>query len=221
MRRWSGQRIAGAPGNAAAWRSSRVIRRTASHNSALSLGSCISAAVTVLSIRTIAPASTLACSGRGNQRPIDRLPGLGADRADGPMQDRLLRRPRQRQAGKGAKGRRIFQMKGQFLVTELALLFQAARSAAPFPPAARAARSGADPRAADRPPPGSPARAAHPASPRLPSARSRSGVRQRPRISSPGRCVPDALSAPAVAVGLWLQWLDPKLTRKPPGLLAK
>ena len=61
MRRWSGQRIAGAPGNAAAWRSSRVIRRTASHNSALSLGSCISAAVTVLSIRTIAPASTLAC----------------------------------------------------------------------------------------------------------------------------------------------------------------
>jgi hypothetical protein len=29
--------------------------RTASHNSALSLGSCISAAVTVLSIRTVAP----------------------------------------------------------------------------------------------------------------------------------------------------------------------
>src|ERR1051325_6096526 len=49
------------PGNAAAWRSSRVIRRTASHNRALSLGSCISAAVTVLSIRTMAPSSTLAC----------------------------------------------------------------------------------------------------------------------------------------------------------------
>jgi hypothetical protein len=31
--------------------------RTASHNSALSLGSCISAAVTVLSIRTVAPLS--------------------------------------------------------------------------------------------------------------------------------------------------------------------
>lgn len=40
------------------------------------------------------------------------------------MQDRLLRRPRQRQAGKGAKGRRIFQIKGQFLVTELPLLLQ-------------------------------------------------------------------------------------------------
>ena len=62
--------------------------------------------------------------GRGNQRPIDRLPGLGANRADGLMQHRLLRRPPQRQAGKGAKGRRIFQMKSQFLVTELPLLLQ-------------------------------------------------------------------------------------------------
>ena len=35
--------------------------RTASHNSALSLGSCISAAVTVLSIRTVAPLSSLSC----------------------------------------------------------------------------------------------------------------------------------------------------------------
>ena len=60
-RRWSGQHISGVPGNAAAWRSNRVIRRTASHNSALSLGSCISAAVTVLSIRTVAPVSSLSC----------------------------------------------------------------------------------------------------------------------------------------------------------------
>ena len=49
------------PGKAAAWRSSRDITRTASYNSALSLGSCSSAAVTVLSIRTIAPSSSLSC----------------------------------------------------------------------------------------------------------------------------------------------------------------
>ena len=44
-RRRSRHCSAGAPGNAAACRNSRVITRTASHNSALSLGSCISAAV--------------------------------------------------------------------------------------------------------------------------------------------------------------------------------
>ena len=45
----------------AAWRNSRDITRMASHDSALSLGSCNSAAVTVLSIRTIAPSSSLSC----------------------------------------------------------------------------------------------------------------------------------------------------------------
>jgi hypothetical protein len=40
--------------------------RTASHNSALSLGSCISAAVTVLSIRTVAPVSSLSCLALAN-----------------------------------------------------------------------------------------------------------------------------------------------------------
>ncbi len=40
--------------------------RTASHNSALSLGSCISAAVTVLSIRTVAPLSSLSCLALAN-----------------------------------------------------------------------------------------------------------------------------------------------------------
>jgi hypothetical protein len=40
--------------------------RTASHNSALSLGSCISAAVTVLSIRTAAPLSSLSCLALAN-----------------------------------------------------------------------------------------------------------------------------------------------------------
>src|SRR5947208_8616420 len=57
---------AGAPGNAAACRKSRVMMRTASHNSALSLGSCISAAVTVLSIRTVAPLSSLSCLALAN-----------------------------------------------------------------------------------------------------------------------------------------------------------
>jgi len=35
--------------------------RTASHNSVLSLGECISAALTVLSMRTVAPLSSLFC----------------------------------------------------------------------------------------------------------------------------------------------------------------
>jgi len=35
--------------------------RTASHNSVLSLGGCISDALTVLSIRTVAPLSSFSC----------------------------------------------------------------------------------------------------------------------------------------------------------------
>ncbi len=35
--------------------------RSASHNSVLSLGGCISAALTVLSMHTVAPLSSLAC----------------------------------------------------------------------------------------------------------------------------------------------------------------
>ena len=41
--------------------------------------------------------------GAGHQRPIDRLPGLRANRADRPMQHRFLRRPGQRQSCKGPK----------------------------------------------------------------------------------------------------------------------
>src|SRR5215469_2108990 len=40
------------------------------------------------------------------------------------MQHRLLRRPRQRQASKGAKRGRILEVKGQVLVTQLALLLE-------------------------------------------------------------------------------------------------
>src|SRR5271166_6148298 len=51
-------RIAGVAASASPRSNSRVITRTASHNRALSLGSCISAAVTVLSSRIIAPLSS-------------------------------------------------------------------------------------------------------------------------------------------------------------------
>jgi homotetrameric cytidine deaminase len=34
----------------------------------------------------------------------------------------------------------------------------------------------------------------------------------------PGRCVPDDLSAPAVRVGFWIQWLASAAYPKPPGL---
>lgn len=51
----------GAPGSALAWRSRRTITRTASHSSELSVGACISARVTVLSMRTILALSSLPC----------------------------------------------------------------------------------------------------------------------------------------------------------------
>jgi hypothetical protein len=53
-RRRSRHCTAGVPGSAAPRRNSRVMTRTASDNSVLSLGSCIRAAVTVLSSRTVA-----------------------------------------------------------------------------------------------------------------------------------------------------------------------
>src|SRR6266446_2328263 len=53
--------IDGAPGRALACFSRRTITRTASHSRELSLGACISACVTVLSIRTIAPLSSFPC----------------------------------------------------------------------------------------------------------------------------------------------------------------
>ncbi len=62
--------------------------------------------------------------GAGQQTAIDPLPGLGADRADRLLQDRLLRAPMQRQPGKGLKGGRVRQVKGQFLVTQLPVLLE-------------------------------------------------------------------------------------------------
>jgi hypothetical protein len=62
--------------------------------------------------------------GTGDQRAIDRLPGLGTNRTDRLMQHRFLWRPCQRQPRQGAKRRRILQIKGQLLITELALLLE-------------------------------------------------------------------------------------------------
>ena len=55
------QTIGGAPGKALACPSRRTITRTASHSKELSVGACISAFVTVLSIRTVAPLSSFSC----------------------------------------------------------------------------------------------------------------------------------------------------------------
>jgi hypothetical protein len=48
-----------------------------------------------------------------DQCPVDRLPGLRADRTDRLLEHRLLRKPAPRQSGKGYKRRGILQMKRQ------------------------------------------------------------------------------------------------------------
>src|SRR5215472_18763435 len=65
--------------------------------------------------------------GTGDQGAIDCLPRLRANRADRALQHRFLWRPCQWQSGKGAKRRRILQVKGQLLITELALLLSRAQ----------------------------------------------------------------------------------------------
>ena len=60
----------------------------------------------------------------GEQSAIDRLPGLGPDGADCPMQHRLLRGPRQRQPGEGSKRGRVLKMKRQLFIAHLAMLLE-------------------------------------------------------------------------------------------------
>jgi len=60
----------------------------------------------------------------GEQDAIDRLPGLGPDGADCPVQHRLLRRPRQRQPREGSKRGRVLKMKRQLLIAQLAMLLE-------------------------------------------------------------------------------------------------
>src|SRR3954451_18721980 len=62
--------------------------------------------------------------GACQQHSIDRLPGLGSDRADRLVQHRLLRAPRPRQAGKGPERGGVLEMEGQFLVAQLAVLLE-------------------------------------------------------------------------------------------------
>jgi hypothetical protein len=62
--------------------------------------------------------------GAGEQRAIDLLPGLGADRANRLVQHRLLRAPRVRQPGERPKRRRVLQMERQLLVAQLAVLLE-------------------------------------------------------------------------------------------------
>src|SRR6201984_1849706 len=66
-RRRSRHCTAGVPRSAPPRRNSRVRTRTASDNSVLSLGSCIRAAVTVLSSRTVAPLSSRSCLALANK----------------------------------------------------------------------------------------------------------------------------------------------------------
>jgi len=63
-------------------------------------------------------------TGADEQDAIDRLPCFSPDGADCPVQPRLLRRPRQRQPGEGAKRGRVFQMKRQLLIAQLAMLLE-------------------------------------------------------------------------------------------------
>jgi hypothetical protein len=62
--------------------------------------------------------------GARQQRPIDRLPGLGPDRADRLVQHRLLRAPGPGQPGEGPERGGVLEVEGQFLVAELAMLFE-------------------------------------------------------------------------------------------------
>jgi hypothetical protein len=52
----------------------------------------------------------------GQQRVIDLLPGFGADRADRPVQHRLLRAPGVRQPGERPERRRVLEMERQLLI---------------------------------------------------------------------------------------------------------
>ena len=159
--------------------------------------------------------------GVGQQRPIDRLPGLGPDRADRLLQHRLLRAPRPRQPGEGPKRRGILQMKCQLLVAQLAVLLekrtaqhrlrrQASPSGLLDPVAAQVRRHQAEQRAMRIQP-----------------------VRHRLQLAAdlvPGENIEYAGLDGAFLthcrlrrwrVLLWNQWLDPKVYLKPPGLARR
>jgi hypothetical protein len=103
MRRRSRHGVAGAPSNAPACRSSRVMTRTASHSCALSLGWCISAALTVLSIRTMTPLSSFSCWALATNARLTASQVCGRIALIVRCSTDFLRRPGQRQSCKGPK----------------------------------------------------------------------------------------------------------------------
>src|SRR3954447_1534419 len=102
----------------------RTITRTASQSRLLSLGSCISAGCDRAVEAHDAAVLNLVLPGARQQPSIDRLPGLGADRADRLVQHRFLRAPRPRQAGEGPERGGVLEMEGQLLVAQLAVLLE-------------------------------------------------------------------------------------------------
>src|SRR3954471_16436426 len=102
----------------------RTITRTASHSRLLSLGSCISAAVTVLSRRTTLPSSIFSC------RALVSSIRLIASQVSARIALIVLCSTdffglhAHGRAGKGPERGGVLEMEGQFLVAQLAVLLE-------------------------------------------------------------------------------------------------
>ncbi len=99
--------------------SSRTITRTASHKRLLSLGSWMSAAVTVLSTRTTPAIFELLPPGACQQYFVDVLPRLRPDCADRLVQDRLFRAPAPRQPDEGSKRGRVLEARSTATIQKM------------------------------------------------------------------------------------------------------
>src|SRR5215831_5754359 len=156
----------------------------------------------------------------GDHGAIDCLPRLGANRADRALQHRFFWRPCQWQSGKGAKRRRILQVKGQLLITELALLLE--QGAAQY----RFRRQPLPPGRAQ------PSRRRSLATwlnrARFPSSQSDSAFSSHPiwcPAKTPNMVAWTVRSCRIVGSGgewrLWFQWVEPELTRNRRALFIK
>ena len=171
--------------------------------------------------RTVEPdhpaALQLLRSGARQQRPVDPLPGLGPDRADRLVQDRLPRAPRPRQPGKCSKRRRVFQMERQLLIAQLPVLLEQGTAQH------RLRRHALPPGFLDPVPaqvgrrPSWTARGGHRATRTSPSTHGRSRVRRRDRIYSARTVRSSRIGGLRwLRVVLWNPWLDAKAYPKPP-----
>jgi hypothetical protein len=153
----------------------------------------------------------------GQQRPLDLLPGRGADRADRLVQHRLLRAPGGRQPGERPERRRVLERKRQLLIAQLAVLLEHGAAQhrlrrQALPPgllhaiSAQVRRDQAGQLAVVVEPCGSP------------SAHGRSRARRRGRIYGLDRAFLAHCRLRWLGVVLWNQWLDAKVYPKPPGL---